>query len=259
MKEKKLVAAVAIALSCFNACVIIEREESKNSEVPVSETSYTSFIETTGTSAIVTSRAETSGVTSYTSNSTTTEETTVTEPYSVIYEETAEPVTEPPVNEVQETEEPVIIQIPVEIEFNVEPEETEEPVVTEPLVVDKESMTYVKRFSRGTYYPAGPNAKGGSTRYLIDCSKGDGTVKGSVASSYLYTVYDYDYNGSRTLLYLEVYDKKGVRDFSDMNGYYYLDDSDNWNPNVIDFFYEYEDNCPFKGIGVVDVECWVVE
>lgn len=257
MKEKKIIAAVAIALSCFSVYVITNRNIEDKDLKNLSESSYTSFTESTGTSAIVTSRAITSGVTSYTSNSTTEEQTTVTEPYSVISESVAE--TEVPVTEVQETEEPVIIQIPVEIEFNAEPEESEEPVVTEPLVVDKDSMIYVKRFSRGTYYPAGPNAKGGSTRYLIDCSVGDRTVKGSVASSYLYTIYDYNYHGSRTLLYLEVYDKEGIRDLSEMNGYYYLDDSDNWNPNVIDFYYAYEESCPFQGIGVVDVECWVVE
>lgn len=43
-----------------------------------------------------------------------------------------------------------------------------------------------------------------------------------------------------------------------MNGYYYLDDSDAGNPNVIDFYYIYASNCPFRNQGVVQVECWIV-
>lgn len=249
-------AAVLLLLSILVNIHGCESRTVKPEDVLVSETVCT----TVGTSAIVTSRAITSGVTSYTSNSTTEEQTTVTEPYSVISESVAE--TKVPV-----TEEPVLIEVPVEVVIVQEPVQevitdapvSEEPEVTEvSLTADKDSMIYVKRFPRGTYYPAGPNAKGGSTRYLIDCSIGDETVKGSVASSYLYTHYGYEYNRSRTLLYLEVYDKEGIRDLSEMNGYYYLDDSDAWNPNVIDFYYAYEESCPFQGIGVVDVECWVV-
>lgn len=259
MKEKKLVALCAtISLAMTLIIINTVSNEVGESEIPVLTT--TEISTTTGTSAVVTSEAVSSGVTTITTNSTTTEETTVTEPYSVISEEA----------EIPATEEPYLIEVPVEVVIVNEPvnepvEEviteapvTEPEVTEEPLVADKDSMIYVKRFPRGTYYPAGPYAKGGSTRYLIDCSKGDGRVKGSVASSYLYTEYGYEYNGSRTLLYLEVYDKKGEKDLSDMNGFYYLDDSDAWNPNVIDFFYEYECNCPFQGIGVVDVECWVV-
>ena len=114
------------------------------------------------------------------------------------------------------------------------------------------NMTYVKNFSRGTYYAYGGARYGGSGRSLIDCSYGDGTVKGSIASSYLYNTYGYNYNGKRTMVYLE------VSGYSSMNGYYYLDDCDAGNPNVIDFFYLYNSNCQFQYDGVVSVYCYIV-
>ena len=43
-----------------------------------------------------------------------------------------------------------------------------------------------------------------------------------------------------------------------MSGYYYLDDCDAGNSNVIDFFFFYESNCPFKEQGVVQVDCYIV-
>jgi len=113
------------------------------------------------------------------------------------------------------------------------------------------SLTYVKNFSRGTYYAYGEQKTGGSGRSLIDCSWGDGTVKGSVASSYLYNNYGYNRNG-RTMVYLE------VSGYSSMDGYYYLDDSDAGNPNVIDFYYTYGSSCPFQNQGVVSVDCYIV-
>lgn len=112
--------------------------------------------------------------------------------------------------------------------------------------------SFVKTFSRGTYYAYGGPRYGGSGRNLIDCSYGDGTVRGSIASSYLYYNYGYNYNGKRTMVYLEVYG------YPDMNGYYYLDDSDAGNYNVIDFFYLYNSNCPFQRQGVVTVDCYIV-
>ena len=42
-----------------------------------------------------------------------------------------------------------------------------------------------------------------------------------------------------------------------MNGYYYLDDSDVGNPNVIDFFYINSSECPFRNAGVVYVDCYI--
>lgn len=122
------------------------------------------------------------------------------------------------------------------------------PEVTEPTG----SMSYVKHFTRGTYYAYGGPRKGGSQCQLIDCSIGDGTVKGSIASSYLYRNYGYNYNGKRTMVYLE------IEGYSQMNGYYYLDDCDAGNPNVIDFFFFYGSNCPFQRQGVVQVDCYIV-
>lgn len=113
-------------------------------------------------------------------------------------------------------------------------------------------LTYVKHFTRGTYYAYGGTRKGGSQRQLIDCSIGDGTVKGSIASSYLYRNYGYNYNGKRTMVYLE------IEGYSQMSGYYYLDDCDAGNSNVIDFFFLYESNCPFKEQGIVQVDCYIV-
>lgn len=115
-----------------------------------------------------------------------------------------------------------------------------------------ENMTYVKQFTRGTYYAYGTSCYGGSGRYLIDCSYGEGDVKGSIASSYLYNNYGYNYNGKRTKVYLE------IEGYSDMNGYYYLDDSDAGNSEVIDFFYIYGGNCQFQNQGVVNVNCYIV-
>lgn len=112
---------------------------------------------------------------------------------------------------------------------------------------------FVKTFSRGTYYAYGGARNGGSGRSLIDCSIGDGTVKGSIASSYLYRNYGYNYNGKRTMVYLE------IKGYPSMNGYYYLDDSDAGNPNVIDFFYLRNSNCQFQYQGVVQVDCYIVK
>lgn len=120
------------------------------------------------------------------------------------------------------------------------------------LVPEPGELTYVKRFTRGTYYAYGGPRKGGSQRQLIDCSIGDGTVKGSIASSYLYRNYGYNYNGKRTMVYLE------IEGYSQMSGYYYLDDCDAGNSNVIDFFFLYESNCPFKEQGIVQVDCYIV-
>ena len=119
-------------------------------------------------------------------------------------------------------------------------------------VPEPEELTYVKSFTRGTYYAYGGPRNGGSQRQLIDCSIGDGTVKGSIASSYLYQNYGYNYNGKRTTVYLE------IEGYSQMSGYYYLDDCDAGNSNVIDFFFLYESNCSFKEQGVVQVDCYIV-
>jgi hypothetical protein len=112
------------------------------------------------------------------------------------------------------------------------------------------NIEFVKTFSRGTYYPYSAGTKGGSGRTLIDCSIGDGTVKGSIASSYLYSLYGYNHD-NRTKVYLE------ILSHPEMDGYYYVDDCDAWNPNVIDFYYYTASNCPFQMEGVVSVNCYV--
>lgn len=114
------------------------------------------------------------------------------------------------------------------------------------------NMAFVKTFSRGTYYCYGGPRRGGSGRQLISCGYGNGTVKGSIASSYLYRNYGYNYNGNRTMVYLE------ISGYPAMNGYYYLDDSDAGNPNVIDFFYITSSECLFRNQGVVSVNCYIV-
>lgn len=113
------------------------------------------------------------------------------------------------------------------------------------------NMKFVKTFSRGTYYPYLAGTKGGSGRTLIDCSIGNEDVKGSIASSYLYSMYGYNHGG-RTKVYLE------IPTHPEMNGYYYVDDCDAWNPNVIDFYYYAASNCPFQMEGIVSVDCYVV-
>lgn len=113
-------------------------------------------------------------------------------------------------------------------------------------------MIYVKNFSRGTYYAYGYQCIGGSGRSLIDCSQGSNEVNGSIASSYLYRNYGYNYNEKRTMVYLE------ISDYPSMNGYYYLDDSDAGNSNVIDFYYTCNSNCQFQHQGVVSVDCYIV-
>lgn len=114
------------------------------------------------------------------------------------------------------------------------------------------NMAFVKTFSRGTYYCYGGPRRGGSGRQLISCGCGNGAVKGSIASSYLYRNFGYNYNGKRTMVYLE------ISGYPAMNGYYYLDDSDAGNTNVIDFFYITSSECLFRNQGVVSVNCYIV-
>ena len=109
-----------------------------------------------------------------------------------------------------------------------------------------------KVFSRGTYYCVSYGTKGGSDRQLIDCSVGDGIIKGSVASYFLYNELGYNLNGNRTVVYVE------VPDFPTMNGLYYVDDCSSANDEIIDFFYTDASHCPFNGIGVVTVKCYLI-
>jgi hypothetical protein len=122
---------------------------------------------------------------------------------------------------------------------------------TESQIVESNNRTFVKTFTRGTYYCYGCSKVGGSGRTLISCAVGDGDVKGSIASSYLFKNYGYNYNGNRTKVYLE------ISSYPQMNGYYYLDDSDAGNSNVIDFFYINSSECQFKNAGVISVNCYI--
>ena len=120
-----------------------------------------------------------------------------------------------------------------------------------------------KVFTHGTYYCSGSGTPGDSGRELIDCSVGDGIIKGSVASRFLFDELGYNLHGNRTVVYLE------IPEFPEMNGLYYLDDSSTSEDMIvdgvpidayetIDFFYTNANNCPFQNIGVVAVKCYLV-
>lgn len=137
-------------------------------------------------------------------------------------------------------------------ECNPDIEIMNEYIEPKPEAPSSDGLTYIKHFSRGTYYCYGYETYGGSGRYLYDCSYGNGNgVKGSIASSYLYYNYGYNYNGERTKVYLE------VNGYPEMSGWYFVDDSDAGNPNVIDFYYIYSSNCPFRNQGVVEVDAYI--
>ena len=249
--------------------------ESMTTTTPIVTTIETT-ISTTDTKPVTTTQVFESTTTS--GIVTTTVATTAINTESVVSTEPAPPSAEPK----PEPEEPKTTDAPVVVQP--EPPRTE-PVVekTEPTIVnssiedvpaeipqtcvtevsevqDTNNLTYVKRFTRGTFYHTwGAPSNGGSGRFLLDCSYDNGEIMGSIASSYLYSNYSYNYNGQRTKVYLEVYDKHGVSDYSFMNGWYYVDDCDAWNPAVIDFYYTSEGNCPyqFRLDGVVEVECWI--
>ena len=122
---------------------------------------------------------------------------------------------------------------------------------TDETTTTQSSRTFVKTFTRGTYYCYGCAKVGGSGRNLISCGVGSGDIKGSIASSYLYKTYGYNHNGNRTKVYLE------IKSYPEMTGYYYLDDSDAGNSNVIDFFYINSSECLFRNAGVVYVDCYI--
>lgn len=156
---------------------------------------------------------------------------------------------------------------------------TEPPVIkttiyttlTESCVVSDQSdscrMVYdavYKVFTHGTYYCDYSGKEGGSGRKLIDCSVGDGIIKGSVASRFLYDELGYNLHGNRTVVYLE------IPEFPEMNGLYYLDDSSTAEDitvenmtidanETIDFFYTNANNCPFQNIGVITVKCYLID
>lgn len=238
-KTKKITTFVVATVAVIATVIIFlistpvystgETVETTNSVATTTETITTQImIETTTSTTEITT--------------TITEETiavVTTEQTKTFTAETQKPTTETILN----ITEPVVTTtttIPVIMEEYTEP------------VPEPGELTYVKHFTRGTYYAYGGPREGGSQRQLIDCSIGDGTVRGSIASSYLYQNYGYNYNGKRTMVYLE------IEGYSQVSGYYYLDDCDAGNSNVIDFFFLYESNCPFKEQGIVQVDCYIV-
>lgn len=104
----------------------------------------------------------------------------------------------------------------------------------------------------GTYYPSTAyssnpyGVNGGSGRSLIGYNYGE--IRGSIASSYLYSAYGYYRNG-RTKVYIE------VPAYPEMNGIYYLDDCS--GANVVDFFVYYSTDCPFYQAGRATVNCYI--
>ena len=120
------------------------------------------------------------------------------------------------------------------------------------------SRRFVKTFSRGTYYPGwegygSTQVYGGSGRLLMDCSIKDDEIKGSVACKYIQEKYGYNYNGTRTIVYLD------IPEVPDMSGFYFVDDSC-LRYDTIDFYFTYKANCPFENQGVLtNISCYIVE
>ena len=119
------------------------------------------------------------------------------------------------------------------------------------------SENFMKTFDRGTYYPGwegygSTQVCGGSGRLLMDCSIKDGEIKGSVSCKYIQENYGYNYNGSRTIVYLD------IPELPDMSGFYFVDDSCS-RDDTIDFYFTYKANCPFENQGVIkNISCYIV-
>jgi hypothetical protein len=112
---------------------------------------------------------------------------------------------------------------------------------------------FVKTFVDGSYYSYGKY--GGSGRELIACDPGNSEIKGSIASSYLWNNYGYNYKDSRTMVYLR------FSQYPQMDGFYYLDDCcAQYLQYRIDFFFPDVSKCPFGApIGITkDIDCWIV-
>lgn len=117
----------------------------------------------------------------------------------------------------------------------------------------RSSANFVKTFTRGTYYCyEKTNVCGGSGRLLMDCSIKDDEIKGSVACKYVYEKYGYNYNGARTIVYLD------IPEMSDLSGFYFVDDCCG-RYDTIDFYFTYKANCPFMNQGVLTkISCYIV-
>lgn len=114
---------------------------------------------------------------------------------------------------------------------------------------EESSLTLIGTF-KGTYY-AGKTVpcKGGSGRTLIDCTTGKDGLKGSVASKYIYQKYGYKVSG-RTKVYLE------LTNYPKMSGWYAVDDC-NADSRIVDFYFHYNKNCPWRVAGVTEVKMYV--
>lgn len=114
---------------------------------------------------------------------------------------------------------------------------------------EESGLTLVGTF-KGTYY-AGKTVpcKGGSGRTLIDCTTGKDGLKGSVASKYIYKKYGYKING-RTKVYLE------LPNYPKMSGWYAVDDC-NADSRIVDFYFHYNKNCPWRVAGITEVKMYV--
>lgn len=121
----------------------------------------------------------------------------------------------------------------------------------------RSSANFVKTFTRGTYYPGceaygSTQVYGGSGRLLMDCSIKDDEIKGSVACKYIQEKYGYDYNGARTIVYLD------IPEMPELSGFYFVDDSC-LRDDTIDFYFTYKANCPFMNQGVLKtITCYIV-
>ena len=121
----------------------------------------------------------------------------------------------------------------------------------------RNSANFVKTFTRGTYYPGleaygSTQVYGGSGRLLMDCSIKDDEIKGSVACKYVYEKYGYNYNGARTIVYLD------IPEMPELSGFYFVDDCCG-RYDTIDFYFTYKANCPFMNQGVLTkISCYIV-
>lgn len=121
----------------------------------------------------------------------------------------------------------------------------------------RSSANFVKTFTRGTYYPGlegygSTQVYGGSGRLLMDCSIKDDEIKGSVACKYIQERCGYNYNGARTIVYLD------IPEVPNMSGFYSVDDSC-LRDDTIDFYFTYKANCPFMNQGVLKtITCYIV-
>lgn len=243
---------------------IVDIDQSQNTETTTSTSITTSEI-TTGTTTCVATKTTTSSSCTTSTNDTTTGSDTVygydVEPTTVLTTvttvcrsvETTAVATNNSADTTTPTTHTSVCDVSV-VTKECQTQQSECSTCTQTFISETQqsSMQFVKTFSRGTYYCYGRGSiRGGSGRWLIDCSIGDGTVKGSIACRYIYEHYGYRHN-DRTMVYLE------SPNLPCLTGYYYVDDCCASN-NTIDFYYGHASNCPFEMQGVVkNIDCYIV-